>query len=336
MVDLRRLADEVIEASVALSFTDLGPMIRSSLFDWEDLDRLDLTGRVVAITGASSGLGLAAATRLAKMGAGLRLLVRDEGKAARARKSVLQVAPGAEVATYTLDLSDLAAVRRVADQMAESEERLDALVNNAGALLPERRVSVDGYEMTFATMVLGPFVLTNGLVPLLERTAGNAGVARVVNVASGGMYLQGLHLDDLQMEREPYRGSIAYARAKRALVTLTREWSRRLRGRAITVNAMHPGWADTPGVVASLPTFHRLIGPRLRTPEEGADTIVWLVASEEPARTTGRFWLDRGARPVDRLRGTRVDDRDARRLWRACERLSTSASEVGPSRATSA
>ena len=169
--------------------------------------------------------------------------------------------------------------------MAESEERLDALVNNAGALLPERRVSVDGYEMTFATMVLGPFVLTNGLVPLLERTAGHAGVARVVNVASGGMYLQGLHLDDLQMEREPYRGSIAYARAKRALVTLTREWSRRLRGRAITVNAMHPGWADTPGVVASLPTFHRLIGPRLRTPEEGADTIVWLVASEEPART---------------------------------------------------
>jgi hypothetical protein len=97
---------------------------------------------------------------------------------------------------------------------------------------------------------------------------------------------------------------------------------------------MHPGWADTPGVVASLPTFHRLIGPRLRTPEEGADTIVWLVASEEPARTTGTFWLDRGARPVDRLWGTRVDDRAARRLWGACERLSTSASEAGPSRAT--
>jgi NAD(P)-dependent dehydrogenase (short-subunit alcohol dehydrogenase family) len=333
MFDLRRLADDVIEASVVLSFTDLGPAIRSSLFEWEDLDRLDLTDRVVAITGASSGLGLAAATRLATMGAGLRLLIRDEARAAAARESILQVAPGADVATYTLDLSDLAAVRRVADQMTEAEERLDALVNNAGALLPERRVSVDGNEMTFATMVLGPFVLTNSLVPLLARTAEDAGVARVVNVASGGMYLQGLCLDDLQMEREPYRGSIAYARAKRAMATLTREWSRRLRGRAITVNAMHPGWADTPGVVASLPTFHRLLRPRLRTPQEGADTIVWLVASEEPARATGRFWLDRGARPVDRLRRTRVDDGDARRLWRACERLTRAATEIGPSRA---
>jgi NAD(P)-dependent dehydrogenase (short-subunit alcohol dehydrogenase family) len=84
---------------------------------------------------------------------------------------------------------------------------------------------------------------------------------------------------------------------------------------------MHPGWADTPGVVASLPTFHRLIGPRLRTPEEGADTIVWLVASDEPARVTGRFWLDRRARSVDRLPWTRVDEGDALRLWQACERL---------------
>jgi NAD(P)-dependent dehydrogenase (short-subunit alcohol dehydrogenase family) len=220
--------------------------------------------------------------------------------------------------------------------MVESEERLDALVNNAGAIVPERTPSVDGYEMTFATMVLGPFVLTNGLVPLLERTAAEAGVARVVNVASGGMYLQRLHLDDLQMEGERYRGSVAYARAKRALVTLTREWSRRLHGRAITINAMHPGWADTPGVVASLPTFHRVIGPRLRTPEEGADTIVWLVASEEPAGVSGRFWLDRRPRPIDRLRSTRVDERDARRLWRACERLTREATEVGSSPAANA
>ena len=336
MVDLRRLADDVIEASVVLSFTDLGPTIRSSLFDWEDLDRIDMSGRVVAITGASSGIGLASAVRLARMGAGLRLLIRDEGKAARARETILRAAPGADVVTYTLDLSDLGAVHRVADQMAGSEERLDALVNNAGALLTERRVSVDGYEMTFATMVLGPFVLTNGLAPLLERTAAQTGLARVVNVASGGMYLQGLHLDDLQMEREPYRGSIAYARAKRALVTLTREWARRLRDRAITVNSMHPGWADTPGVVASLPTFHRLIGPLLRTPEEGADTIVWLVASDEPAGVSGRFWLDRRPRPVDRLRSTRVDDRDARRLWRACERLTPGSTEASPSRSSNA
>ncbi|MGE5459719.1 MAG: SDR family NAD(P)-dependent oxidoreductase [Solirubrobacterales bacterium] len=321
MIDPRRLLDDLVEATVVLSFTDLGPKIRAPLFGWEDLDRLDLSGRVVAITGAASGLGLAAAARLAGMGAGLRLLIRDEAKAARAREAILRRAPGAEIGTYTVDLSDLASVRRTVDEMTEREGRLDALVNNAGALLAERRTSVDGHEMTFATMVLGPFVLTNGLVPLLERTAADAGVARVVNVASGGMYLQRLHLDDLQMEREPYRGSLAYARAKRALVTLSREWARRLRDRRVTVNAMHPGWADTPGVVASLPTFHRLVGRRLRTPTEGADTIVWLVASDEPARVTGRFWLDRRERSFDPLPWTRAEEGDALRLWEACERL---------------
>jgi NAD(P)-dependent dehydrogenase (short-subunit alcohol dehydrogenase family) len=319
------LLDDAIEWSVFLSFTDLGPKIRDPLFGWEDLDRLRLDGRVVAITGAGSGLGLAAATRLATMGAGIRLLIRGEEKAARAREAILRAEPGADLGTYHVDLSDLDAVRRTVDEMTEQEDRLDALVNNAGALLTARQGSPDGYEMTFATMVLGPFVLTNGLVPLLERTGAAAGVARVVNVASGGMYLQPLHLDDLQMEREPYRGSLAYARAKRALVTLTREWARRLRDRRISVNAMHPGWADTPGVMASLPTFHRLIRPRLRTPEEGADTIVWLVASDEPARQTGRFWLDRRPRPVDRLRSTQVSEQDAIRLWEACERLSGSA-----------
>lgn len=321
MIDPRRSLDDLVEATVVLSFTDLGPKIRASLFGWEDLDRLDLSGRVVAITGAASGLGLAAAARLAGMGAGLRLLIRDEAKAARALEAILRRAPGAEIATYTVDLSDLASVRRTVAEMTEREGRLDALVNNAGALLAERRTSVDGHEMTFATMVLGPFVLTNGLAPLLERTAADAGVARVVNVASGGMYLQGLHLDDLQMEREPYRGSVAYARAKRALVTLSREWARRLRDRRVTVNAMHPGWADTPGVAASLPTFHRLIGPRLRTPKEGADTIVWLVASDEPARVTGRFWHDRRERSFDPLPWTRAEDGDALRLWEACEGL---------------
>jgi NAD(P)-dependent dehydrogenase (short-subunit alcohol dehydrogenase family) len=319
--DLRRLLDDAIEWSVFLSFTDLGPKIRDPLFGWEDLDRLRLDGRVIAITGAGSGLGLAAATRLAGMGAGIRMLVRGEEKAARAREAILRAVPGADIGTYHVDLSDLVAVRRTIDEMIAREERLDALVNNAGALLTTRQESADGYEMTFATMVLGPFVLTNGLVPLLGRTAAAAGVARVVNVASGGMYLQPLHLDDLQMEREPYRGSFAYARAKRASVTLTREWARRLRDRSITVNAMHPGWADTPGVVASLPTFHRLIRPWLRSPAEGADTVVWLVASDEPMRRTGLFWLDRRPRPIDRLPSTRVSDRDAMRLWEACERM---------------
>jgi NAD(P)-dependent dehydrogenase (short-subunit alcohol dehydrogenase family) len=180
---------------------------------------------------------------------------------------------------------------------------------------------VDGYEMTFATMVLGPFVLTNGLAPLLERTAAGAGRTRVINVASGGMYLQGLHLDDLEMERERYHGSVAYSRAKRAQVVLTGLWARRWRDLGIVVHAMHPGWADTPGLEEGLPRFRRLIRARLRTPEEGADTIVWLAASDEAVRSTGRFWLDRRPRPTETIPGTAVDADQARRLWEACERL---------------
>jgi dehydrogenase/reductase SDR family member 12 len=321
MPDIRAIADDLLDLAVLPSFTDLGPRIRRRMFGWEDLDRLRMDGRVVLITGASSGLGLAAATQLARMGAGLRLLVRDRAKGERAVGRIVEREPGADARLHLADLSDIGSVRNAVERILREEERLDVLVNNAGALLPERQTSVDGLEMTFATMVLGPFALTNGLAPLLERTVAEAGRARVITVASGGMYLQGLHLDDLQMEHEPYRGSVAYARAKRAQVVLTELWARRWRDRGIAVHAMHPGWADTPGVEASLPGFSKIMGPRLRTADEGADTIVWLAASDEAARYTGRFWLDRRPRPTERVPGTGVSADEARRLWETCERL---------------
>src|SRR4029079_12715740 len=132
----------------------------------------------------------------------------------------------------------------------------------------------DGSESTFATMVVGPFRLVAGLLPLLRRT----GHARVVAVTSGGMYAQRLRLDDLQWERQPFVGARVYAHAKRAQVALVREWARRIPADEITFAAMHPGWADTPGIKAALPGFSGLLGPLLRTPGEGADTTVWLAA----------------------------------------------------------
>ena len=312
MVDLKGIVDGAMEIAVVPSFTDVGYRVRRSLFEWQDLSTLRMDGRVVVLTGATSGLGLATSHLLAGMGARLVLIVRDGEKGERL---AAELGPHARV--VVADLSDLASVRRAVGGLLRSEERIDVLVNNAGALLPGRQRTAVGHEMTFATMVLGPFVLTNGLVPLLERSERG----RVINVASGGMYLERLHLDDLMMEREPYRGSVAYARAKRAQVLLTQDWARRLRERGIVVHAMHPGWADTPGVEASLPTFRKVLGPFLRTPEQGADTIVWLAASQEAASSTGRFWLDRSPRPIDRLPWTRATIEEREALWAACERL---------------
>jgi dehydrogenase/reductase SDR family protein 12 len=146
--------------------------------------------------------------------------------------------------------------------------------------------------------------------------------ARILFVASGGMYSQPLSVADLEMTRADYDGTKAYARAKRAQATLAEMWAEFLQPDDIVVHAMHPGWADTPGVRRSLPTFRRITGPLLRSPEQGIDTLVWLAADDgAPLDTTGRFWLDRRPRPIHRLPSTRRSDTPAerRRLWAWCE-----------------
>ena len=190
------------------------------------------------------------------------------------------------------------------------------LVSNAGALTNAYTVTGDGNELTLATHVLSPFLLTRALRPLLEASA----PSRAIVVASGGMYTEPLDVAGLDPEPAAYDGTKAYARCKRAQVVLAEEWTRELRDTGITVNAMHPGWADTPGLRTALPGFSRIVGPLLRTPEEGADTIVWLAAAPAAADLSGLFFLDRRARAKHRLRRTRRPDeaREAARLWRLC------------------
>jgi len=313
--DWRRLAGAALEVTVVGSFTRLGYDARRALGPWADLDEVSLTGRTVMVTGATSGLGLATATRLATMGASVRIVGRDPGRTDRARDAILAATPAADVATYLADLADLDQVAALADDVEARESRLDALVHNAGALLATRRWSPQGHEVTFASMVLGPALLTERLLPLLTRTADLAAdppsPARVVLVSSGGMYTQRLDVDDPESDRG-YRGSTAYAKAKRAQVVLAERWADRFRAQGVVVHAMHPGWAATPGVHAALPTFERVLGPLLRTPDQGADTIVWLVAADDAVRSTGRFWLDRRSRSTHYVPGTREteDERD--------------------------
>jgi len=314
-LDARALADDVLEMLVLPSFSRIGYDLRRRMFDWERLDRVSLAGRTVLVTGPTSGLGRTAVSELAAMGARVLLVGRDPDKLERTKTELIAWSGNAEVACYVVDLGSLASVRAGAAAILDGETRLDVLVDNAGAMFMDRRVSVDGFELSFATMVVGPFVLTSRLLPLLRAGASAAPPSRIVAVTSGGQYTQRLHLDDLQYVEGEYNGPFAYARAKRAQVALMREWARRLRPTGIVANAMHPGWADTPGLAASLPGFREALGPYARTAEEGTDTIIWLAAAEDAGRMTGGLYLDRRRRPFDRIPQTRSSTEARRELW---------------------
>ncbi len=308
---VRVLVDTLLELTVIGSFSRIGPAVRGRLFDWQDPPRDALAGRTVLVTGPTSGLGRAATDELAALGARVILVGRSEERLARVRDE-LEARHGQDrFPMVVADMGSLASVRAAADRILATEPRLDVVVDSAGAIFPERSESPDGIEATFAVLVTGPFALVTGLLPLLRKTPD----ARVIAVTSGGMYTQALDLDDLESRRGPFSGPRAYARAKRAQTALMREWARRLRPDGIAYMAMHPGWADTPGLADALPGFHRVMGRLLRTPRQGADTIAWLAALADPASASGSLFLDRRPRPFDRVPATRLTARDRRELW---------------------
>jgi dehydrogenase/reductase SDR family protein 12 len=310
------LLDTILDRTVVVGYTRVGYRLRRGT--WSPADLRPMDGKVVLVTGASSGLGLAAAEGFARLGATVRLLARSERRGELARAEIVARSGNGDIHLDLCDLSDLRAVRQFAERLRAELPRLDVLVNNAGAMVSERTLSVDGIELTFATNVLGPFLLTNLLIPLLQESQ----PARIVNVSSGGMYTQRIHLDDLQMGGEEFDGPTAYARSKRVEVMLTETWAERLRGTGVVAHAMHPGWVDTPGLKSSLPRFYRVTERLLRTPLQGADTIVWLGAASEPARSSGGFWHDRRRRPTHLVPWTKETPEDRERLWAECERLS--------------
>ncbi len=312
------LIDTVLDRSVIGGYTSLGYRIRERTWTPHDLPRMD--GQVVLVTGATSGIGLAAAEGFAALGASVRILTRDRGRGERARAEIVGRSGNKDVELELCDLGDLGSVRSFAERFRARTARLDVLVNNAGVMTARRDLSADGIELTFATNVLGPFLLTNSLMGLLERSA----PSRIVNVSSGGMYTQRLHAEDLQMAAGEFNGPVAYARTKRIEVILTELWAERTAHTGVVVHSMHPGWVDTPGLADSMPGFHRLTRPALRKPSQGADTIVWLGAALEPADSSGGFWHDRRERPTHLLPWTRESAEDRDHLWAECERLSGS------------
>ena len=306
--------DRLMDLAVVPGFSSIGYEVRSRAYGWQVPE---VAGRTVMVTGANSGIGLAASMELAGSGARVVMVCRDPVKGEEARGLV---ASGASIEPELLiaDLSSMASVRSLAGEWNGRGEGLDVLVNNAGVMPPERVLTGEGLELAFATNVLGPFLLTRELMPSLEAGAD----PRVVMVSSGGMYSTGFSLSDPQLERREYSPTGVYAHTKRAEVMLADEFDQRFRP---TTCSMHPGWAETPGVASSLPRFNRLMRPVLRTPEAGADTIVWLAGATPEEAPGGLFYEDRRPRPKYRVPGTRETAADRRRLYEICEEFTEAA-----------
>ena len=311
---LTGVLDRALDRSVVLGYSRVGPSLRRR---WWPADPAGdaLEGRVVAVTGANSGLGKATVAGATRLGAEVWMLCRSVERGEAARADVLAAVPHARVNVLRCDVSDLASLDAVARVLTERVPRLHALVHNAGVLPPERSETPEGHELTLATHVLGPHKLTRALREPLAADRD----ARVLFVTSGGMYTRRLDVTDPEHTRGTYTGTEAYARTKRMQVHLAEEWARRLLPDGVAVHSTHPGWAGTPGLTESLPGFTRLTRPLLRSVEDGADTAVWLLASAEGHEETGLLWHDRARRPTSYLSRTEPTREDVRRLWDYCE-----------------
>ncbi|MEO6792735.1 MAG: SDR family NAD(P)-dependent oxidoreductase [Mycobacterium sp.] len=308
----RSLLDGLLDRAVIPGYSRLGYQLRQPGWAGDPAPGA-LRGRTAMVTGANSGIGTAIAAGLAGLGAKVLMTVRNGERGERARDELVATYPDADLTVEVCDVANLGAVREFAAALSGRLSRLDVVVHNAGVLPATRTETDDGHELTLATHVLGPVLLTELLVPVLA----NSSDPRVILMSSGGMYTQALPVDDPEYRNGRYRGAKAYARTKRMQVAFTPVLADRWAAQHISVSCMHPGWVDTPGVADALPLFRTLTGSLLRSPEQGADTAVWLAATR-PTPLTGLFWHDRRSRPEHYLPATRESDHDRRRLWQYC------------------
>ena len=273
-----------------------------------------MNGKVCVVTGATSGIGKAAATALARMGAQIVLVGRDQGRTEATAAEIganAAVPPKAEIA----DLASMEQVHALAGRLG-SLERIDVVVNNAGLVLGERRVTEDGFEHVFAVNHLAPFLLTNLLLPRLTGSA----PARVVTVTSDAHSAAKLDLDDPNLEHS-WDSWRSYANSKLANILFTRELASRLDGTGVTANCAHPGVVRTGFGREGKPLLRlgtTIARPFFLSPERGAYTIVYLASSPDVAGETGGYYVKRQRREPS---AAARDDAAARRLWDISEKL---------------
>ena len=269
-----------------------------------------MKGKVVVITGATSGIGEVAAQRLAAMGARIVLVARNAARGQKVLTRLPSVGSSAPHSIYYGDLSSIFECKRVAAEIAAVEPRVDVLINNAGALFGTRHVTADNLEETFATNHMAYFVLTWGLKANLLAAA----PARVISTASHDHKAYSLDFDDLQATKG-YSALKAYARSKLCNILFTRELARRWSGKGVTANCLYPGFVATrfgDGIGGLLSSVLRIAKIFAITPEKGAETIVYLASSPDVAAISGEYFYK--CRPVPPAALAR-DDAAANRLW---------------------
>jgi NAD(P)-dependent dehydrogenase (short-subunit alcohol dehydrogenase family) len=273
-------------------------------------------GKVCIITGANSGIGRAAALELAKKGATVVMVCRSRERGEKALRGIVQASGSRSVHLMVCDLASQRQIHEFVGQFEREFGRLDVLVNNAGLTRPNRTLTEDGIEQVFAVNHLGYFLLANLLLDLLKHSA----PARVVNVASEAHRRTALDFGDLELAKG-YSVWKVYCQSKLANILFTYELARRLAGTGVTANCVHPGrvrtniWSNAPGIARPLLALAKLF---MRSPEEGAVTLVWLASSPELEGVTGKYFVD-----LKEARSSPItyDGAAARRRWDVSERM---------------
>ena len=283
-----------------------------------------MSGKHVLITGANSGIGLAAASKFAEMNATVHLLCRSETRGADARDSIKAASGNPNVHLHVVDVSDKGSVDGFVASWLDGGQAIHAYIHNAGVLPKTRQETAEGLELAWATMLWGSYYIPQRLHTCLAAAAsGPEGPARIVHVGSGGMYAVYFDLDQYNSTKGAYDGTWAYGNAKRAQALLTERQAAEWKKDGILVSCVNPGWVDTPGIRRSLPDFNS--GGTLRSPEQGADSIVWLCAAPAdagPAEASGKVVLDRQVESAHTFwRDTVVNDTTKTALWELCDEL---------------
>lgn len=270
--------------------------------------------RICLITGANSGIGKETAKVLAKMNVTVVMLCRNKERGEEARKEIIEQTGNKRVDLLLCDLSSQNAIRKAVSEFKNKYQNLHILINNAGVMLKKRKLSVEGYEMNFAAHLLAPFLLTNLLLDTLKKSA----PSRIINVASAAHKRAKMDFDDLQSENKKYSLFRVYGVSKLAEILFTYELSRRLEGTKVTANTLHPGVVNT-NLSRDHSKYSQWFAKKFfKSPEEGAETSIYLASSPEVEGITGKYFINKEPRQSSE---ESYNEEYAKRLWKICAEM---------------